>query len=567
MMTSFADLGLNAEILKGLTSLGFTRPTEVQEQVLPLMLAAEQDLVCLAQTGTGKTAAFGLPLLQSIRRTSKQTQGLILCPTRELCMQVCRDLQAFGRYLPGLKIAAIYGGAPMEAQLKALARGVHVIVATPGRLADFLRRGKVDISSISSVVFDEADEMLQMGFQEELNGILAATPADKKTLLFSATMSKAVAAIAGNYMRQPLELTIGTKNSGSESISHEYYLVPRQGRYEALKRVLDCHPEIYSIIFCRTRQETHDIAARLVQDGYSADSLHGDLSQGQRDQVMAKFRRKNLQLLVATDVAARGLDVDDLSHVINYNLPDDSAAYTHRSGRTGRAGRLGTSVLLLQGKELYKIRILEKKLQRSFKQCQLPTGREICEKQLAKLATTVNDHEVTEQQFSAALYQQVIEQLAHLDRDELIKKFISLQAKPLLDYYQQNPDLKVEAPAKSKKGKERRTSNGKGSHSSGLFTSFVLNVGRRQGIAPQGLLGRINTIPHAGRIKVGKIEIMRNSARLEAESKFSSEILAAFDQATINGKTVTIAIAQERQAHKRVAGKNRKRQRPAYGRS
>ncbi|MBU0613680.1 DEAD/DEAH box helicase, partial [Patescibacteria group bacterium] len=358
-MNTFAELGINNDILKALSALGFEEPTPIQAQVIPLMLDRQVDMVSLAQTGTGKTAAFGVPLIQLTNNKSRQTQGLILCPTRELCVQVSRDLGAFARYVEGLSILAVYGGASIDQQINALRNGIQIIVATPGRLNDLIRRRKVDISGVRYVVFDEADEMLQMGFQEELNAILAQTPKEKNTLLFSATMSKEVAAIASKYMSDPVEITIGQRNAGAENVRHEYYMVHAKHRYLALKRIVDYYPKIYSIIFCRTRLETNEVANKLIQDGYNADALHGDLSQAQRDQVMNKFRCKNLQLLVATDVAARGLDVNDLTHVINYNLPDDNSGYTHRSGRTGRAGRTGTSVAIIHMKERFKIKEIE----------------------------------------------------------------------------------------------------------------------------------------------------------------------------------------------------------------
>ena len=337
-MKTFAELGIDNDILKGLAELEFTTPTPVQEQIIPTLLARQVDMIGLAQTGTGKTAAFGVPILQMIDVKRKQTQALVLCPTRELCVQVAKDMTAYAKYMPGVNILAVYGGASIETQINALRRGIQIIVATPGRLHDLMRRGKVNINAIRTVVLDEADEMLQMGFQEELNAILAETPADKNTLLFSATMSREVTAIAGKYMTDPVEVTVGRRNAGAENVDHIYYMVQAKDRYPALKRIVDSNPDIYSIIFCRTRQETQEVADKLMQDGYNADALHGELSQAQRDLVMNKFRRRNLQLLVATDVAARGLDVNDLTHVINYNLPDETSQYIHRSGRTGRAG-------------------------------------------------------------------------------------------------------------------------------------------------------------------------------------------------------------------------------------
>ena len=544
-MNAFANLGLNDDLLKGLAKLGFNEPTPVQQQVIPLMLDRPVDLVGLAQTGTGKTAAFGLPLIQLTKTKNRKTQGLILCPTRELCVQVARDLESFAKHVKGLKVLAIYGGASAMDQIRVLRTGVQIIVATPGRLNDLINRGKVDISGVRHVVFDEADEMLQMGFQEELNAILTHTPAEKNTLLFSATMSREVKAIANRYMSNPVELTVGKRNAGAENVDHEYYMVHARNRYLALKRIVDNSPGNYSIIFCRTRLETNEVAEKLIQDGYNADALHGELTQAQRDQVMKKFRSKTLQLLVATDVAARGLDVTDLTHVINYNLPDETAGYTHRSGRTGRAGRKGTSIAIINMKEMYKIRQIEKNIKKKFKQCRVPSGEEICKKQLVGLIDVVKKVEVNSAQIDP-LYADIAKKLEHFDREELIKRFISLEFNQFLEYYKYAPDLNVTETTKKQRGpRERKFSGPAGDTGSGKkFARFSLNVGRRQGIMPQGLIGKINGIPGVGRIKIGKINIKRNTAMLEADSKFTPQILAAFQHAEINGKTVSIELLQ-----------------------
>jgi ATP-dependent RNA helicase DeaD len=544
-MNTFADIGINNDILKGLTSLGFQEPTPVQAQVIPLILERQVDLVSLAQTGTGKTAAFGLPLIQLTNTKSRQTQGLVLCPTRELCVQVTRDVEAFSRHVEGLRILAVYGGASIEQQIKALRKGIQIIVATPGRLNDLINRGKVNLSGVRYVVLDEADEMLQMGFQDELNAILAQTPLEKNTLLFSATMSKEVAAIAGKYMSDPVEVTIGKRNAGAENVLHEYYTVHARDRYIALKRIVDNCPNIYSIIFCRTRQETNEVANKLIQDGYNADALHGDLSQVQRDQVMKKFRCKNLQILVATDVAARGLDVNDLTHVINYNLPDDLGNYTHRSGRTGRAGRTGTSVVIVHMKERFKIREIEKKIKKKFKQCRIPSGVEICKKQLVSLVDVVTKVEVDYDQIDP-LFADISEKFGSLDREELIKRFVSLEFNRFLEYYKNAPDLNVSDGEKKRQGKRERQSGESANNANRKqkFTRFFLNVGRLDGIMPQGLIGKINGVPGGGRIKVGKIEIMRNTALLEADSRFAPQILDAFQHVKINGKVVSIEVAR-----------------------
>jgi ATP-dependent RNA helicase DeaD len=544
-MNTFAGIGINNAILKGLTPLGFQEPTPVQAQVIPLMLERQVDLVSLAQTGTGKTAAFGLPLIQLTNTKSSQTQGLVLCPTRELCIQVSRDLDAFSRHVEGLRILAVYGGASIEQQIKALRKGIQIIVATPGRLNDLINRRKVNLAGVCYVVLDEADEMLQMGFQDELNAILAQTPLEKNTLLFSATMSKEVAAIAGKYMSDPVKITIGKRNAGADNVLHEYYTVHARDRYIALKRIIDNCPNNYSIIFCRTRQETNDVANKLIQDGYNADALHGDLSQVQRDQVMKKFRCKNLQILVATDVAARGLDVNDLTHVINYNLPDDLGNYTHRSGRTGRAGRTGTSIVIVHMKEQCKIREIEKKIKKKFKQCRIPSGVEICKKQLVSLVDVVTKVEVDYEQIDP-LFAEISEKLGSLDSEELVKRFVSLEFNRFLEYYKNAPDLNVRDGEKRRQGKRERQSGASANNGNRKqkFTRFFLNVGRRDGIMPQGLIGKINGVPGGGRIKVGKIEIMRNTALLEADSRFAPQILDAFRHVKINGKAVSIEIAR-----------------------
>jgi len=574
-MSTFADLGISSEIISALTDLGFTEPTPIQEQAIPLILKNHADIVSLAQTGTGKTAAFGLPLIQLISPENRRTQGLVLCPTRELCMQVSRDLESFARHLSGISIVAIYGGASIEQQSRELRRGAHIIVATPGRLRDMIRRGLADIAAVRFVVLDEADEMLNMGFQEELNGILAETPKEKNTLLFSATMSREVADIASKYMSKPVEITVGTRNAGSETISHEYYLIHPRDRYASLKRVLDSCPEIYAIVFCRTRMDTQDIADKLIQDGYKADALHGDLTQSQRDLVMKKFHSRNLQLLVATDVAARGLDVSDLTHVIHYSLPDDTANYTHRSGRTGRAGRTGISVVLTDSRELYKIRQLESRLKRQFQQRQIPGGQEICQKQLASLIGRISGMAVDQEQIEP-LYAEVAGQLEHLSREDLVKKIIALEFGRFMDYYRNAPDLNPKAgerrpaqrsdgPSRTFGGRETKRPFARGAEGGREerarrpfpadergggegkdFAQFHLNVGRRNGILPENLISTINEVTGCGRIKVGKIEIMRNTAMLEGESRYITQIVNAFEQADFNGKPVTVKVVHEK---------------------
>ena len=556
-MTSFEDLGIDDSILKGISELGFKQPTPVQEKVIPLMLKEQVDLVSLAQTGTGKTAAFGIPLIHWADPAKKHTQGLVLCPTRELCIQVANDIKALAKYIPKLSVLSVYGGTRIDQQMNSLRRGVQIVIATPGRLKDLLNRKAINLSHINYVVFDEADEMLQMGFKDDLTEILAHTPKEKNTLLFSATMPKEVAMIARKYMSNPVELTIGTKNAGAENVRHEFYLVHPRNRYLALKRIVDNNPNNYSIIFCRTRRETHDVAGKLILDGYNADALHGDLSQAQRDQVMGKFRCKNIQILVATDVAARGLDVTDLTHVINYNLPDEPAAYTHRSGRTGRAGRKGTAIVILAANEQYKLRQIENKIQKKFIKCLIPTGGQICNKQLVNLIDEVNNVQVNEDQISP-LYDDISEKLAHLDRDDLIKRFLSLEFNRFLEYYKNASDLNVTDMAKQGARKDRNKKDTlRDSRPKQKYTTFSLNVGRRQGIIPQGLIGKINEIQDVGRIKIGRIEILRNSATLEVDSRYTSQVLSAFQQSEINGKTVSIEVARALPAKKAYQGKRK----------
>jgi ATP-dependent RNA helicase DeaD len=538
-MTTFAEIGVQDNILKAIGELGFTTPTTVQAEVIPHVLNRQEDLVGLAQTGTGKTAAFAIPLIQRTDVRSRQTQSLVLCPTRELCVQVTRDMNDLARYVEGLQVVAVYGGAGIDGQIRALRSGAQIIVATPGRLHDLIRRRAVDITAVRLLVLDEADEMLQMGFQDELNAILANTPESKNTLLFSATMPKGVAAIAGKYMHNPLEITIGQRNAGSENIRHIYYMVQARDRFPALRRIIDMNPDMYGIVFCRTRQETNEVAENLIQSGYGADALHGDLSQSQRDQVMNKFRNKNLQLLVATDVAARGLDVTDLTHVINYNLPDEIANYTHRSGRTGRAGKAGISIAIIHLREKYKIREIEKILRRTFEQGRIPSGHEICKKQMLRLADTVKNIEVAHEQLHP-YFAAISAELAELDREELIRRFFSIEFNRFLAAYRDAPDLNV--PDREKKPEGNRVGKTTGGAKEEKFTRFLLNVGKKDGVHPARLIGHLNDNTEAGRIRIGRIEVMNYSSILEAESRFAPQVLRAFARLMMNGKDVAIEV-------------------------
>lgn len=449
---SFEETGLKPEILKSLEEIGFEYPMPIQEKAIEAMLETEKDLIGLAQTGTGKTAAFGLPLVHLCDPKNKTTQAIVLTPTRELCIQVANDIEKFGKYIKGLRCLAVYGGSSIENQIRSLKKGIQIIVGTPGRTHDLIRRQKIDISSIRSLVLDEADEMLSMGFREELNAILAETPEQRQTLLFSATMPKEIAEMADNYMDDPVEIAVGQRNTGTENVKHHYYLVSARDRYLALKRLADINPNIYGIIFCRTRQETKDVADMLIRDGYNADALHGDLSQAQRDTVMNRFRNKSLQMLVATDVAARGLDVTELTHVINYNLPDELETYIHRSGRTGRAGNTGISIAIIHSREQYKIKTLEKKIKQPFERKMVPTGPEICEKQLFSLIDKMEKVEIDEriEQYLPA----ISEKLEWLSREELIKHFVSVEFNRFLDYYKDAGDLNIVVRDRKKKKRD-----------------------------------------------------------------------------------------------------------------
>jgi ATP-dependent RNA helicase DeaD len=538
-MTRFADLGINDDILQGLDALGFEDPTPVQEQVIPALLERSTDLVGLAQTGTGKTAAFAIPLIQRTDTALRQTQGLVLCPTRELCVQVARDITALSRYVKGVKVLAVYGGASIEHQIKSLKRGIHIVVATPGRLHDLIRRRRVDISAIGTVVLDEADEMMQMGFQDDINAILDATPTERSTLLFSATMPAGVAAIARRYMKDPLEITVGRRNAGAKNVRHVYYMVQAKDRYQALRRIADSVPEMYGIVFCRTRDETRKVAESLASDGYSADAIHGELSQAQRDQVMKRFRRRKLRLLVATDVAARGLEVNDLTHVINYNLPDDFSSYTHRSGRTGRAGKDGTSVVIIHTREMHKIRAIEGLIKRTFEKGLVPTGRDICEKKMQDLTDRLKDDGADHSHLSAFL-PDLIESLSSLDREELIGRFVALQSNGAMKGYLSAPDLNVREEKKGRTAQHRKNGPSPRSNSGLKFTRFSLNVGKKDGLHATRLIGEFNGAMGSSRIRIGKIEVRNNSAFLEADSRFVPQILGAFKKRQINGKPVCI---------------------------
>ena len=543
------DLGLSEKLVRGIRDMGFENPTPVQAKVIPLLLEKPVDLVALAQTGTGKTAAFGLPIIERIDVHNRQTQALVLSPTRELCMQIARDFDNFCRYIDGMRIQAVYGGADIQRQINALQKGVQIIVATPGRMLDLIYRGKADISAIRTVVLDEADEMLNMGFKEDLNAILAKTPSEKNTLLFSATMPAEAAKISREYMTDPVKITIGQRNSGAENVSHHYYMVQAKNRYAALKRIADINPDIYGIIFCRTRKETKEIADKLMQDGYNADALHGDLSQVQRDAVMQKFRKKNLQMLVATDVAARGLDVNDLTHVINMGLPDDIESYTHRSGRTGRAGKSGVSISIIHSHEKGRMRMIEKKINKTFEYRPVPNGKDICEKQLFHLIDKMKSVAVNETEIEPYI-EKINQKLDGLSREEIIHKFVSLEFNRFLDYYQGAVDLNY----KESRRREKNTSRPKSERRSRFNTSFVrfhIDVGSKDNLSTGSLIGFINRMVHNRDMRIGKIEILKSFSFFEVEDDYAQDILDAFHNAKFDGKKVRVEQAESSSGHRR----------------
>ncbi len=531
-MLTFQELGLKPELLKAVDALGFKEPMPVQSAVIPFLLTQPRDVVGLAQTGTGKTAAFGLPLLQYIDPGLPCTQALILCPTRELCMQITRDLQSYAAFLPGIKIVPVYGGASFETQLKQLASVPQIIVATPGRLNDMIRRKKVDLNAVSWVVLDEADEMLDMGFQEEVDTILEFTPFDKHTLLFSATMPEEVERILAKYMQKPVIKTVGQRNTGTQNVKHIYYMVQAKDRYLALKRIADFYPRIYSIVFCRTRTETQEIADSLIRDGYNADALHGDLSQAQRDHVMKRFRDRTLQLMVATDVAARGLDVNDLTHVINYNLPDETDAYLHRSGRTGRADKTGICISIINMKEKFKIKMIEKKIGREFAMAKIPTGVQVCEKQLFHHIDRMENVELNHSEIDSFL-PVIYRKLEWMDREEIIKRFVSLEFNRFLEYYRDAPDLNVNESQKTK--------------SEGIrYQRMFISIGRKDKIAPQHIISLINEITHTRDIKIGRIDIMHAYSFVDVDSNSVALLQRSFANENQNPHRVHIDIASEK---------------------
>jgi len=528
-MNKFEELGLNAQIVDAVKDMGFESPSAVQEQAIPILLEQETDLVALAQTGTGKTAAFGFPLIQKINAESKKTQGLILSPTRELCLQITNELKNYSKYIPQLSTVAIYGGASISDQARQVRRGAQIIVATPGRMKDMVGRGMIDITDISYCVLDEADEMLNMGFYEDITDILSHTPKEKKTWLFSATMPKEVSVIAKKFMKDPKEITVGTKNEGTKNVSHEYYISPGRDRYQALKRLADANPDIFSVIFCRTKRDTQRVAEKLIEDGYSAAAIHGDLSQNQRDLVMKSFRSKQIQMLVATDVAARGIDVDDITHVINYQLPDEIETYTHRSGRTGRAGKSGVSMVIVSKSEVRKIKNIERIIKQSFEQKDIPSGEEICQVQLFHLANDIKDTEINHEidQFLP----QLEEILSDFSKEELIKKFFSVEFTRFHTYYKDAKDL-----------------NTKGGHDDHSYSDdssrYFINVGAKDGFDWMSLKDFLKEHLDLGRDGVSRVDVKDSFSFFNTESSEKEKVLAAFENYEHQGRSVNVEVTK-----------------------
>lgn len=545
-MTAFEALGLEENLLKAIADLGFETPSEIQEKAIPILLNDETDMVSLAQTGTGKTAAFGFPMLQKININSRTTQGLILSPTRELCLQLANEIEQYGKYYPGLNVVAVYGGASITEQAKQLKRGAQIVVATPGRIKDMISRRLVDISKIEYCVLDEADEMLNMGFYEDITDILSHTPKDKSTWLFSATMPKEVASIAKKFMHNPVEVTVGSKNTGSENVSHEYYLVHTRDRYNALKRLADASPDIFSVIFCRTKRETQRVSEKLIEDGYNAAALHGDLSQNQRDLVMKSFRNRQVQMLVATDVAARGIDVDDITHVINYQLPDEVETYTHRSGRTGRAGKTGVSMAIVTKGELRRIREIERIIKKEFVAKEVPSGMEICEIQLFHLANSIKDSEVNDE---IEGYLPAIEEvLKDYTKEDLIKKVFSVEFSRLLNYYKNAHSLET-----SKEGAPESSDT----------VRYFINIGAKDDFDWMSLKDFLRDLLQLDKEDVYKVDVKGSFSFFNTDPKHQELVLAIFNDFELDGRKINIEVSKDSEGS---SGRGRRRDRDRGGR-
>ena len=569
--STFEELGVSGDILRAIQEMGYVSPMPVQEKVIPYLLGHNNDVVALAQTGTGKTAAYGLPVLQKIDTNKTDVQAVIMAPTRELCLQITDDLKDYSKYIKGLHVLAVYGGASIEPQIRALKKGVQVIVATPGRLVDLMERKVANLSTVENVVLDEADEMLNMGFSESIDTILAGVPAERNTLLFSATMSKEIERISKNYLHDAKEIVVGSRNEGAEHVNHIYYMVSARDKYNALKRVADYYPEIYAIIFCRTRMETQEIADKLIRDGYNAESLHGELSQAQRDLTMQKFRQHRTQLLVATDVAARGLDVDELTHVINYGLPDDIESYTHRSGRTGRAGRSGTSISIIHVKEKGKVRAIEQQIQKKFVPGILPTGQEICAKQLYKVIDDIEKVEVDEEEIAPFL-PEVYRKFDMMEKEDLIKRMVSMEFNTFLNYYKNAPEIIQPSEKGDRRGdkefgarSKERGARGRGGERSRTaeagYTRLFINLGKKDGINPKVFMGFINRVAQGTHIDLGRIDLMQNFSFFEVPEKQTKTVLNVLNGTDFDGRKVNVEVTDQpegqRGGEKKRGGGNR----------
>ena len=537
-MKTFEELGVSAEIRQAIEELGYEHPMPVQEEVIPYLLGVNNDVVAFAQTGTGKTAAYGLPILQKVDAGRTETQALILSPTRELCLQIADDLENYSKYLPGVRVLPVYGGTNIESQIRSLRKGVQVIVATPGRLIDLMERKAASLDKVQNVILDEADEMLSMGFSESIDTILAGVPEERNTLLFSATMSREIERIAKRYLRDAKEIVVGSRNEGAETVNHVYYMVHAKDKYLALKRVVDYYPKIFAIIFCRTRMETQEIADKLIQDGYNADALHGDLSQQQRDLTMQKFRQHRIQFLVATDVAARGLDVEDLTHVINYGLPDDTENYTHRSGRTGRAGKKGTSICIIHTREKAKVREIEKVIGKEFVKGELPSGKEICAKQLYKVIDDIERVEVDEEEIEQFL-PEVYRKLEWLDKEDLIKRVVSREFGRFLQYYANAPEIE-EVSSSSDKNQKKGKRNGRQAEEG--YTRLFLNLGKVDGFYAKEVMKLVNDNVQ-GKVEIGRIDLMKSFSFFEVAEEEADRVVKSLSSIHFKGRKVTVEVA------------------------
>ncbi|MDR6967170.1 ATP-dependent RNA helicase DeaD [Flavobacterium arsenatis] len=534
-MNKFEQLGLSESLLKAILDLGFENPTEVQEKAIPLLLEKDTDMVALAQTGTGKTAAFGFPLIQKIDANNRNTQALILSPTRELCLQITNEIKNYSKYEKGINVVAVYGGASITEQARDIKRGAQIIVATPGRMQDMINRGLVNISQINYCILDEADEMLNMGFYEDIVNILSTSPDEKSTWLFSATMPQEVARIAKQFMHDPLEITVGTKNSGSATVSHEFYLVNARDRYEALKRLADANPDIFSVVFCRTKRDTQQVAEKLIEDGYSAAALHGDLSQAQRDSVMKSFRGRQIQMLVATDVAARGIDVDNITHVVNYQLPDEIETYNHRSGRTGRAGKLGTSIVIVTKSELRKISSIERIIKQKFEEKTIPSGIEICEIQLLHLANKIKDVEVDHD--IDTYLPAIFEVMKDLTKEEVIKKMVSVEFNRFINYYKKTRDLSSQSAGVREDRGEARESNGSA-------VRYFVNIGSRDNFDWMSLKDFLKETLDLGRDDVYKVDVKEGFSFFNTDPEHTDKVMEILNNVQLEGRRINVEISK-----------------------